>query len=144
MKKIIAIGVLALTLLSLVPVPARAGAAVDAALALSAFAVFNQIVGWGVYRPWYGPPAYPAYYYGSPVVYSQAPVVYTAPAVSYAPPASVPPGPIASAAPVTPKIDREVVFDHGRYVLHGDGVATAYRWVWVPNPPAPPPAPPAR
>jgi hypothetical protein len=35
------------------------------------------------------------------------------------------------------------VYPHGRYVLRGDGITVAYRWVWVPNPPpSPPPAPP--
>jgi len=68
-------------------------------------------------------------------VYSPAPV-YQAPPVYY----STPP---ASAQP------RVVQYPHGRYVLQGDGVVSAYRWVWIPNPPippppaGPPPAPPA-
>lgn len=28
----------------------------------------------------------------------------------------------------------------GRYVLRGDGITTAYQWVWIPNPPSTPPA----
>src|SRR5207247_11400615 len=69
----------------------------------------------------------PSYYAPYPVVYAAPPVVYAAPPVVYTP-----------AAPV---IQREVVFPHGRYVLQGDGVTVAYRWVWVPNPPPPPPPP---
>jgi hypothetical protein len=45
----------------------------------------------------------------------------------------------APPAPATPAIRREVVYPHGRHVLYGDGVTTAYTWVWVPNPPVPPP-----
>jgi hypothetical protein len=36
------------------------------------------------------------------------------------------------------------VYAHGRHLLLGDGVTVAYRWVWVPNPPAGPPPPPPR
>jgi hypothetical protein len=97
--------------------PADAGAAVDAALALGAFAVFNQLFLLpALVRPVYAAPP--------PVAYAPALPVNAAPA---------PP----------PAINREVVYQHGRHVLLGDGVTTAYQWVWVPNPPAgpPPPAP---
>jgi hypothetical protein len=64
----------------------------------------------------------------------QAPPVYSAPA-AYARP--------ANAAPVSTQ-PRVILYPHGRYVLQGDGVVTAYRWVWIPNPPVgPPPPPPA-
>jgi hypothetical protein len=37
-----------------------------------------------------------------------------------------------------------IEYPAGRYELRGDGVATPYLWVWVPNPPpAPPTGPPA-
>jgi hypothetical protein len=38
-----------------------------------------------------------------------------------------------------------IEYPNGRYELRGDGIATPYRWVWIPNPPAgpPPDAPPA-
>jgi len=75
---------------------------------------------WPSYYPYY----YPAYY--------PAPVVYTAPAPVPAPTYTQPP----------PQVEREVVFAEGRYLLQGDGVSTPYKWVWVPNPPAPPPGPP--
>ncbi|HXZ73256.1 MAG TPA: hypothetical protein VEH31_20595 [Streptosporangiaceae bacterium] len=107
--------------------------ATNIALGLASFAVFNQLVaafsGPPAYA--YGYPAYPAYpapaYYGAPVVYS-AP----APAVVVQQPA--------------PQYSRVVQYPHGQYVLRGDGVYTAYQWVWIPNPPPPPPppAPPVR
>jgi hypothetical protein len=103
-------------LLAISAIPAQAGAAVDAALALSAFAVFNQLF----LLPALARPVYTA----------------TPPAVYASSPASVAPTP-------PPVIRREVVYAHGRHVLLGDGVTTAYQWVWVPNPPAgSPPAPP--
>jgi hypothetical protein len=103
-------------LLAMSPLPAQADAAVDAALALGAFAVFNQLF----LLPALSRPAYVA----------PPAAVYTSPPASY-----------ATAAP--PLLRREVVYAHGRHVLLGDGVTTAYQWVWVPNPPAgPPPAPP--
>jgi len=76
---------------------------------------------WPYYYPYY----YPAYY--------PAPAVYTAPAATYAEP---------SYTQQAPQVDREVIFPEGRYILQGDGVTTAYKWVWVPNPPAAPTAPP--
>jgi hypothetical protein len=36
-----------------------------------------------------------------------------------------------------------VEYDGGRYELRGDGMATPYRWVWIPNPPPGPPGSPA-
>jgi len=81
------------------------------------------------FYPW---PSYYPYYYP---VYYPAPVVYTAPA-----PAPVPAPTYTQPPP--PQVEREVVFAEGRYLLQGDGVSTPYKWVWVPNPPAPPPGPP--
>jgi len=125
MKRLLVIGTLGGVLVGLLPMPAAAGAATDAALGLGAFAVFNQLAGG---FPWHRDRVVivqPSYYAPYPVVYAAPPVVYAAPPVVYTP-----------AAPV---IQREVVFPHGRYVLQGDGVTVAYRWVWVPNPPPPPP-----
>jgi hypothetical protein len=67
--------------------------------------------------------SYPGYYPGS----SDAPYGYGAPSGSL------------ELAPA-PQIEREVVFEEGRYVLLGDGQATPFRWVWVPNPPMAPPS----
>jgi hypothetical protein len=84
-----------------------------------------------------------------PAVYVQ-PQVYAARTLPVPPPDSAPPPrsapqPAAFAAPAAPPaVQREVVYDNGRYVLHGDGVRQPWQWVWVPaaSPPPPPPPPP--
>ncbi len=118
------------TLLTMVAAPAaHAGAATNVALGLASFAVFNQLVG-GLFhpRPVY---AYPApVYYSAPPYYVERPVYYAASAYT------------APAVPA-PTYSRVVQYPHGRYELRGDGVYTAYQWVWMPNPPPPPPPPPA-
>jgi len=118
MRTTMVVGLVTLVLLGVSAVPAHASAAVDAALALGAFAVFNQLFVWPFVRPAYAVPP--------PVVYSAPPAVYAAP------------------PPTPPEIRREVVYPNGRHVLLGDGVTVAYQWVWVPNPPAGPPPPPPR
>ncbi len=134
MKKIFAAIALAASLVSCIPAPARAGAATDAALALGAFAVFNQL--------FWGPYGYPGYWgyppvvgspYGYPTPYYPP---YYSPRVAYARP---PEAYATQAAPRAPSVQREVVFPHGRYVLRGDGVTEAYQWLWIPNPAPPPP-----
>ncbi len=67
------------------------------------------------------------------------PVVYVAPTIYVTvPPAPVPAPPVVSAPPAPgPTV---VEYATGRYELRGDGAATPYTWVWVPNPPAGPPA----
>jgi hypothetical protein len=94
--------------------PAIAGAAQDAALALGAFAVFNQIVrGETVFHgptpPVYSPP---------PVVYAPPPVVYAPAPVVYAPP---PPVVVYAAPPV-------VSYPAYGYIKRGG------YWVWAPKP----------
>ena len=82
--------------------------------------------------------------YGPPLVYG-SPMSYDA--GSYAPPVSdVPPvsyggdmGGAISLAP-SPPSPTVVEFPAGRYELRGDGMATPYTWVWIPNPPSAPPA----
>jgi hypothetical protein len=79
-----------------------------------------------------------------------APPVYAVRALPVPPPDSAPPPrpspqPAAYVAPASvPAVNREVVYDNGRYVLYGDGVRQPWQWVWVPAaaPPPPPPAPP--
>jgi hypothetical protein len=115
--RLLALTVVGTVLLGMLPTAAHAGAALDAALALGAFAVFSHLF----------------------LLPALAQPVYAAPPVAYAPPPAV----YAPAPPPPPAVKREVVYAHGRHVLLGDGATTAYRWVWVPNPPAgPPPAPP--
>src|SRR5262245_24343059 len=51
--------------------------------------------------------------------------------------------PTQSIAPPPPPPPPSVVeHDAGRYELRGDGAATPYQWVWIPNPPPPPPSSP--
>jgi hypothetical protein len=120
MKKLAAVVALGATLIAMAPVPAHAHGAAAAALALGAFATFSILT-----LPFWAA-AYPVAAY--PPAYATPPAYYSAPPVTYAPP------------PSAPAIQREVVYPHGRHILYGDGVTTAYRWVWVPNPPSPPPA----
>lgn len=117
--------------------------------------------------PWYGWPGYGwPYFYGSalssdpaayraPVAYSPAPApasaapaVYSVniynPAPAAAQPATQPAVyeplsavPIPSTPPPAPQ--GVVEYEGGRYELRGDGMTTAYRWVWIPNPPPGPP-----
>jgi hypothetical protein len=147
MKKI-AVGVaLVLTLAGIAPAPAQAGGAASAALGLASFAVFNQLL-FGVFTPrvwatptFYGGPYYGGAYYGGyypPVVYAPPAAAYYPPPAYYAQPAAQ----VTYAAPA-PRVQNEVVYPHGRYVLRGDGVTSAYQWLWIANPPAAPPAGPA-
>lgn len=120
MTKLVAIVALAVLLLGIAVPPADAHGG-SAALALAAFAAFNVL-----FLPFAIAAAVTP-----PVVYSApTPVVYSAPPATYAP-----------APATTPRVSREVVYAHGRYVLYGDGVHRAYQWVWVPNPPPPGSAP---
>ena len=121
MRKLVAIVVLCAMLIAASPLTAHAH---PAALALAAFAAFTTLFALPIVAAaaWYPP------YYAYP-----APAYLTAPPAYYAPP------PVSYAPPPVPAIQREVVYPHGRHLLYGDGVRTAYQWVWVPNPPAPPP-----
>lgn len=121
MRKFVAIVALGAILVAASPLAAHAH---GAALGLAAFAAFTTlftlplVAAAAAYPPYYGYPAYPA------------PVYVTAPPAYYALP------------PAAPAIQREVIYPHGRHVLYGDGIRTAYQWVWVPNPPPPPVGPP--
>ena len=64
--------------------------------------------------------------------------------VYYSPPSTRRRRPLAGQCAPVSLPPRVILYPHGRYVLQGDGVVTAYRWVWIPNPPlGPPPLPPA-
>jgi hypothetical protein len=122
--------------------------------------------GWPNYWP-YGYPGY-GYGYNDPFDYPSGPTMYGANPYAYAsaygapaPAAASPapavysvnvynptptptPPPIAPAVydapPVSPTSSQGVVeYPGGRYELRGDGMTVAYRWVWIPNPPAGPP-----
>jgi len=77
--------------------------------------------------PLYQPPIEPQ------VNVNVSPVVYVSPTI-YVSPAAAAPAPVAAPAP--PSV---VEYPTGRYELRGDGAATPYAWVWVPNPPPAPP-----
>jgi hypothetical protein len=139
MKKIVAVAALVLTLAGIAPAPAQAGGATSVALGLASFAVFNQLV-FGLFTPgvWATTPFYGGLYYGGyysggyypPVMYAPPPSAYYPPPAYYAQPAPQ----VTYAAPAPP-VQNEVVYPHGRYVLRGDGVTSAYQWVWIANPP---------
>ena len=141
MRKLVTVIALGTILIGLSPLPARAGA-VDAALALGAFAVFSAIT-----APFFivGALAQPFYAAPPPVAYGGPPVVYVTPPsypVVYGTSAYQPQRVVSYSPPPPPAIQREVVYPHGRYVLYGDGVTMAYQWVWIANPPPPPGAAP--
>jgi len=79
----------------------------------------------------------------SPPAISVSPVIYLSPTV-YVSPSVVSPQPAPAAAAPAARSPSVVEHPTGRYELRGDGVATPYTWVWIPNPPpAPPAAPPS-
>ena len=110
------------------------GAAVGLAL-VAPFIIVGSILSPLVNQP-------PVYAYPPAVVVQQP--VYAAPA--YAAPAyALPPPAYASRTvalqPPPASHPNTVQYPHGRYELRGDGVRTAYQWVWIPNAPPPPPPP---
>lgn len=117
MRRLVAIALVGLAALVL-PRPAVAGASTDAALALGAFAVLNQLVrGETILHGVVGRPAPVVIHTPPPVVYAPPPrVVYTPSRVIYAPPTVV-----VHRAPV-------VAHPHGRWVL------SRGHWVWVGKP----------
>jgi hypothetical protein len=127
MRKLVAMALVAALVVGVAVPAAYAGTATNVALGLASFAVFNQVVG-GFLAP------RPVYAHPAPVVIERPVAVYR-PVIVTSPP---PPAPIY----------RNVVYyPGGRYELRGDGVYTAYQWVWIPNAvpvPPPPPPPPLR
>jgi len=121
MKKMISLALVGLLVL-VSAVPAHAGGWEVAAVLLGGLFVGSVLA-----APYYAYPYYP-YPYG---VYS-APVYVSAPAYQAEPYVAAP--------------QRSACYPPaGCYQLYGDGVTTAYRWVWVPAPPSgPSPTPPAR
>lgn len=81
--------------------------------------------------PYYGYP-YPYYGYSYPY-YAGDPAPVYVPSPTY-----------QAQTYAAPAVQREVCYVGGCYHLHGDGVTTAYQWVWVPSAPPAPPSPPNR
>jgi hypothetical protein len=113
MRRLLALALVVLIALAGAVPAAEAGAAGDVVLGLAAFAVFTHLLGVAAYA--YAPPPQPAVVYAPPVYYARRP---------------------------PPAIVRVVHYPHGRYELYGDGITTAYQWVWIPAPPPPAPPPP--
>jgi len=90
--------------------------------------VGGVFVGSAFWAPFYAYPYYP----------------YAYPYPAYAPPLYMTPPAYQSQLYLGPPAPREVCYVGGCYHLEGDGMTTAYRWVWVPNVPAAPPDLPAR
>jgi hypothetical protein len=82
-------------------------------------------------RPYYAYPYYPYPY----AAYPAYPNPVYAPAPAYEPQTQL---------YLAPPVQREACYATGCYHLQGDGVTTAYQWVWVPAAPPPPPGPPSR
>ena len=105
------------------------------------------IIAGSILAPLVHPPVYP---YAAPYAAVQPPPA-VAPQAVYAPaPYAAPPArpvqPVVVPASVRSQVTGQqqattVQYPHGRYELRGDGVHTAYRWVWIPNAPPPPPPP---
>ena len=140
MRSLVALALIVVLLVAITSPAHACGAPCGVAIGLASFLFLSALVAPFAYPyPYYGGPAY-AYAapvaYQAPVVYATRPVVYQTPV--YQPPA-VHPAPVAQT--------RVVQYPHGRYELRGDGVTTAYQWVWVvaesPIPPPPPGLPPA-
>ena len=158
MRRVLAVLLVVTCVVALAPPAAHAGGhgAARVAIGLATFAIFAPFIIAGeilsLALPPYRAPAVvvappPAYYAPAPA-YSVPPPAYYAPAPAYSapPPAySAPPAYVrqtyAAPAPAQPRV---IQYPGGRYELHGDGIATAYEWVWIPNPtnlPSPPGAP---
>ena len=126
MRRLIAVILVSALLVGFAVPAAHAGnTATNVALGLASFAVFSQFA-----RPFFHPR--PVHAYDRPVyVYqSPTPVIYP------------PPYPVVVVPPPPPPTPTVVYYPHGRHELRGDGVTTAYHWVWIPNPPPPPAVPP--
>jgi outer membrane protein OmpA-like peptidoglycan-associated protein len=134
MRRILAVLLVVTGVLALAPPAAHAeghGAA-RVAIGLATFALFAPfiILGEALAQPLGEVLALSAPY--------RAPAVVVAPApADAAPPAYVRQ---ADAAP-NPAQPTVIQYPHGRYELLGDGIATAYQWVWIPNPTIPPSPP---
>ena len=121
MRKLLALMVAVAPMIGVAAPVAHAGTATNVALGLASFAVFNQL-----FSPVFYPR--PVYAYPRPVVVER-PVYY-------------PPPVVVQPAPPPPVYQSVVQYPNGRYELRGDGIRTAYQWVWIPSAPLPPPPPP--
>lgn len=139
MRRALAALLVALVILASVAPPAHAGhhgyVVGPGVIGLVAFALFAPLIVAGQVLTTVLPP------YRAPVAVAPAPVYAPAPAYTAPPPAYSRQTYVGTA----PAQSRVVQYPHGRYELRGDGVSSAYQWVWVPAvaavPPVPPPPP---
>jgi len=151
MRRIAAVLLVVTCVVALAPPAAHAGGhgAARVAIGLATFVIFAPFIIAGEILSLAVPPyRAPAVVVAPPPVYYAPPPTYYAPAPAYSapPPAySAPPAYVrqtyAAPAPAQPRV---IQYPGGRYELRGDGITTAYEWVWIPNPtnlPSPPGAP---
>jgi hypothetical protein len=137
MRRLAALGLIVFLLVGIATPADACGSPCGVAIGLASFFFLSALLapltypygypypyyGYPAYYPAYGYPAYGYPAYTSPVAY-QPPMMYTSrPVVSQPRQAAVQPAP--------PAQTRVVHYPHGRYELRGDGVTTAYLWVWV-------------
>jgi hypothetical protein len=91
--------------------------------------------------PYYSYPYYPYPYYPNYYPYASSSPAYTTQTITTQPSPSSQQPQASNQRTVSPQaaVQREVVYSHGKYVLHGDGVTQSWQWVWVPATPASPP-----
>ncbi len=144
MRRVLAVLLVVTCVVALAPPAAYAGGhgAARVAIGLATFAIFAPFIIAGEILSLALPP------YRAPAVVVAPPPAYYAPAPAYSAPPPAYSAPTAYvrqtyAAPA-PAQSRVIQYPGGRYELRGDGIATAYEWVWIPNPtnlPSPPGAP---
>jgi hypothetical protein len=162
MRRILTVLLVVTCVLALVAPAAHAGGheAARVVIGLATFAIFAPLIIVGEVLALAVPPyRSPAVVVTPPPVYSAPPPIYSAPPAyarqTYAAPARTQPTVIPyphgryelrGDGIATAYQWVWIQYPHGRYELRGDGIATAYQWVWIPNPttpPLPPDAPPA-
>ena len=133
MRRMLALLLLVTCVVALAPPAAHAGGhgAARAAIGLATFAIFAPFIIVGEILALAVPP------YRAPAVVVAPPPVYYAPAPAYsAPPPTYSASPVyvrqtyAAPAPAQPSV---IQYPGGRYELRGNGIATAYQWVWISN-----------
>src|SRR5712692_601837 len=127
MRRILAVLLVVTCVLTLVAPAAYAGGhgAARVAISLATFAIFAPLIIVGEVLALAVPP------YRAPAVVAPPPPVYSAPPPAYSAPPAYARQTYAVPAPAQPTV---ILYPHGRYELRGDGVATAYQWVWIQYP----------
>ena len=136
MRRLAVLGLIVVLLVGIATPADACGSPCGVAIGLASFFFLSALLapltypyGYGYPYPYYG---YPAYYpaYGYPAYTYAAPVAYQ-PSMAYTSRPVVSPPPQAAVQAAPPVQTRVVHYPHGRYELRGDGVTTAYLWVWV-------------